>query len=530
MQNEIMRVFGDLVEVVGSTLGPDGKNVLLVNAEKSGVTKDGVTVARRMHYTALKEDEVLEVERLNAITKIIVEMSRKTDLTVGDGTTSTIVFAGNLYQRLSSLALQGHNVNDLLDGVKAAVSSVKSIVPKHAYIVKGIKEIERLAYLSSNNDVECAQILTDTFQSIGKSGAIMFNKSDMPKKTEVKIKTGFNFPAGYLAKAFINYAEKKTAEYNKPLFLVTDFTFTQAKELLQVLTVTELSKRPVIIVCEGMDGEAISYIVEGHNKGVFQVAVIQAPFKGPRRQAFFEDLCAFTNSTFISKRENVQFPLVRLEDFGSADGIEVGHRGTMIVGSSAPQEKIDAHVTELTQALKECSDDLELEDLHARLIRFKSGAAEVYIGGATESEVRERRYRLEDALRACNNAFLNGYVAGGGTIYLQIAKELKRRRREVEKSTVFLMGYDAVIDSLDCIIDTLIKNSNISYDRYKVKDIKETVKKKLDKNVGFDFKAKKYREFLNPEVLIIEPAGIAVEVLENSFSIISLLINTKYSV
>lgn len=534
MQEEILNIVNDLVEVVGSTLGPDGKNVLVLQKDvvKSFITKDGVTVAKNFHYTALEEKEILDVARKNAILKIIVEMSRKTDFSVGDGTTSTIVFAGSLYNKLCQLKHENpdYNLVDMLDGAKCALKESKRAA-KHARQVRTIEEIGRLAYISSNNDQECADILTSTFNSIGKSGTIMFNKNNSPKKTEINIKTGFYFPAGYVGKAFINYPEKRTSEHSNPHFLITDIPITQANQVLQALALVENSKRPLIIVCDVIDGEAIAFLAEGNIKNKFSVAVVRAPYYGGDKESLLEDLALFTNGKFISQKENTAIPILALEDLGSADAIEIGLKSTVILGAKGNKEKIKDHVDYLTKCLRESADDVEIESIQQRIVRFGSGAAEVVIGGATESEVIEKRYRLEDALKACNNAFQKGYVAGGGLVFLHMAKHLRDMRGEQEQTKAFLAGYDAVVDNMKSILERLIENSAISLERYGLDEgIVEHIEKTLEDDIGFDFKNKIYRRFLDPEVLIIEPAGIAEVVTENAASIVTLLLNTKHFV
>lgn len=533
MQDKINKIFEELVEVVGSTMGPDGKNVLVLEKDvvKSYLTKDGVTVAKNFHYTPLVESEILEMAEKNAILKIIVEMARKTDLSVGDGTTSTIVFAGSLYNLLVGLCREDLNLVDVLDGAKAALKLAKAAIPKHAKVVRTIEEIGRIAYVSSNNDQECADILTSTFNAIGKSGTIMFSKNNSPKKTEINIKTGFHFPAGYVGRGFINYPEKKTCEFQNPYYMITDYPITQANQVLQALALVEASKRPLVIVCDLIDGEAIAFLVEGNIKNKFQVAVIQAPYYGNDKVNFFEDFALFVDGKYISQREHTAIPVLKLDELGESDAIEIGHKGTVVLGSTGIKEKIKAHVDYLKKTIVESSDDVEIESIHQRIIRFGSGAAEIQIGGSTETEVKERRDRLQDALRACNNSFMEGYVAGGGLIFLHCAKYLKEMREEQKLTPGELVGYDAVLITMDCILRRLIKNSNINLDRYGMKqDIKDHIVDNLDNDVGFDFKNKEFKNFLNPEVLIIEPAGIAREILENSASIVGLLLNTKYSV
>jgi chaperonin GroEL len=312
--------------------------------------------------------------------------------------------------------------------------------------------------------------------------------------------------------------------------MITDYPITSAHQVLQALALVENSKRPLVIVCDLIDGEAIAFLAEGNIKNKFQVAVIQAPYYGADKENFFEDLALFINGKFISQRENTAIPTLKLEDLGQSDAIEIGYKGTVILGSKGLKDKIKAHTDHLRKSLIESTDDVEIEAIQQRIIRFGSGAAEILIGGSTESEVMERRYRLEDALRACNNSFLEGYVPGGGLIYLHVAKALQDEFDELKESYGFKVGYTAVIKSLDCIIDTLIKNSSITLERYNIQDIKSTVKSTLMDNIGFDFKNREFRPFMDKEVLIIEPAGIAREILENASSIVSLLINTKYSV
>ncbi|MCX8008362.1 MAG: hypothetical protein N3A54_01520 [Patescibacteria group bacterium] len=519
------KVVEDITNLVSKTLGPDG-NYILIQGNESFVTKDGVTVAKNFRYIEEMGYTKEEVRLLNNIASIFVEMSRKTDFSVGDGTTSTIVFAGNLYKRLALLKKQGYNVRDLLDGVRYGVRNSKKYISKNSYSVKDSNQIERIAFLSANNDTESAELLRLVFDKIGKNGMVTFNKSNAPKMSEVKFSKGFRFPSGYAHKTFINTQSKKTVEYDNPYVLVTDFSFTRGNEFLQLFHLLEGKKRPLIILCEKISGEALAFLAESNRNNVISVLPIQSPFRGVEREEFLEDVALFTGAKMISAKENIAFPVVKLADFGEMDSVECGIRSTVFVGSKGDKEKIKEHVEELKKRIQDCPDDAAIENLYMRIARLTSGAAEIIVGGNTESEVLERRYRLEDALKAVNNSFVYGYVPGGGLIYLHIKRGLKKEKKELENSLGLLKGFEAYCSTLDSIIETLICNSNLSFERYKVKDIKEKIEKGLSKNIGFDFKEKVFCNFLDNENLIIEPAGISQEVIENSLSIVSLLINT----
>lgn len=515
-----------LSDVIATTLGPDGHTVLIIDGDKPFLTKDGVTVAKNFVFNSSEVASEEDRRVLNSIVKLVVEMSRKTDFSVGDGTTSTLIFAGELYKRLYELKQKGYNLRDLIDGVRFAVNSSKAGIAKCTYPVKTMDEIERIAFLSANNDEDVALLLREIFENIGKTGVITFNKSDAPKSTEVRYSRGFRFPAGYASKLFVNNFTKKTVEFENPFYLVTDFEFAKPQELLQVVNLIESEKRPLVIICERVSRDVLLMLADMREKGVLQSVVIQAPYQGIAKTDFYEDVCVFTGASFVTVKEHYTFPLVHKEQLGQSVSMEAGPRGSVLVGSPVGKEIIKKHVEDLQELLKATADDVQIEMIYNRISRFSAGAAEVIIGGSTESEVRERRYRLEDALRACNNAFVFGYVPGGGLVYLHIQKHLKGLRKQLLSNEAMLRGFDAFCDSLECILDILIRNSDISYERFHVKNIKDHVKKKFVKNIGFDFKKKEFRDFLGEEK-IIEPAGIAQEVVDNSFSIVSLLINTK---
>lgn len=520
----IERAILDVTSLVSKTLGPDGGYILISPPDgRSFVTKDGVTVAKSFRYKAGEEFSEEEAHLLNSIVSIFIEMSRKTDFAVGDGTTSTIVFAGKLFQRLNELKKRGINVRDMLDGVRFAGAMSKQYISKNAYPVKNMEQVEKISYLSANNDDESALLLREIFERIGRGGMITFNKNNAPKDTEVKFAQGFRVPGGYAHRSFVNVPSKKTVEYDNPLILVTDFMFSKANELLQLLSLLDGSKRPLVIVCDKIYGEALAYLSEYNRKGALSVVPIIAPYRGVEKEEFFDDLCLFSGAKFISCKENVAFPVVSMEQLGSTSSVEIGAKYSVFIGTKTKKEILQEHVDLLKKQLVDCADDLVIESIYMRIARFTSNAAEIIVGGNTEAEVLERRYRLEDALKACNNAFVYGFVAGGGLIYLHIKKGLLTKVKDARASEGMEKGFLSFCDTLDCILDQLVANSNIS----KVKNIRERVWSKLDKDIGFDFKSKQFVPFLDQENLIIEPAGIAQEVIDNSVSIVSLLLNTQ---
>lgn len=540
---KIAHVFEYVEDRVGSTLGPDGKNVLIRLPEgKSFVTKDGVTVIKSIAFPPEMAEE-------NAIVNIIADMSRRTDSVVGDGTTSTIVYANTLFQTLLQYKRNGMKTAHLLAGAKRATQEAVKTLLKYAHTVSSIDEIERIAYISSNGDKQIAGILAQAFEEIGKNGSIVFNESNAPKPFKIKIKNGFSFNSKLITRHFIN-SERKTSEIINPYVLVTDYGITNLEPLLPVFEkVSNDGSRPLLIVCDYIDGSALQGIIQSSmQKNALRVFVMTTTeYFGDEKIALLEDIALFTGAKMVNKRTSDDIMEWGLQDLGTAERAEISTTSSLIMGGAGEQKSIEEHVEFLKDQLSNIEEDEEIKKYNRRILRFGSGVAEIFIGGSTESEVREKRFRIDDALQAVNSALVKGFVAGGGTTYVSLSadleKTLKAERKIMTDSEYF--GYKAVVSSLFAVLNRLLSNaemdssvagngdnfstlSEINGDRVRTKIIMGG-----KSGVGFDFRTRKFAKFVdkdNPSNSVIEPALIVENVLSNALSIVTLLLNTERTI
>jgi chaperonin GroEL len=536
---KIASVFSLVEDHVGSTLGPDGKNVLIkLSGDRSFVTKDGVTVIKSLTFPPDMAEE-------NAIVNIIADMSRRTDAVVGDGTTSTVVYANSLFQILLKHKKLGLRTAGLLSGAKRATQDAIRILARYAHTINSIKEIERIAYISSNGDKQISGILAQAFEEIGKEGSIILNESNAPKPFKIKVKNGFSMNSGLLTRYFINN-EKKTCEVSNPYVLVTDYGITNIEPLLSIMGKVAEEGRPLVIVCDYVDGSALQAIVENSTKkNMIRVYVMTTTeYFGPNKKAVLEDVALFTGAKFVTKALGHDVQDLLIGDLGTAEKVEISMKSSIIVGGKGDQDEITKHVEFLKEQLDLIEEPSEVAEMNKRVLRFGSGVAEIFIGGSTEAEVKEKRYRIDDALMAINSALVQGFVAGGGTTFISLSCELEKLVKSEKKkmSDEEYFGYKSVIISLHSILNRLLKNSEMdssdagigekfsSLSEISGERIREKIIKSGKSGIGFNFRTRKFAKFVdkeNPANSVIEPAMIVENVLSNSLSIVTLLLNTE---
>lgn len=541
--DKIATVFSYVEDHVGSTLGPDGKNVLIQRNTDRGVeqfiTKDGVTVIKNISFPPQMAEE-------NAIVKIISDMSRRTDSVVGDGTTSTVVYANSLFQSLYRYKRLGLRTAPLLVGAKKATNEAVRILARYAHTVNKIEEIERIAYISSNGDKQISGILSTAFEEIGQSGSVVLNESNAPKPFKITVKNGLTLNSGLITRYFINNEHKKTCDIHSPLVLVTDYGITNLEPLLPVFDIAAKEERPLLIVCDFIDGNALQGVIKAMSrKDAVRVYVLTtSEYFGLKKKYLLEDVALFTGARLISKGTNDDVQDVKLADLGRVDRVEIAQKNSVIVGGAGSKEEIQKHVDFLKDQLGVTESEEEIAELNRRVLRFGSGVAEIFVGGSTEAEVREKRFRIDDALMAINSALLHGFVAGGGTTFIamsgEMEKMLKKERGNMSDEEFF--GYKAVLVSMHSILNRLLKNSEMDSNVSGIgarfsnlseiggERIREKILKSGKSGVGFNFRTKKFAKFIddnNPANCVIEPALIIENVLSNALSIVTLLLNTE---
>jgi chaperonin GroEL len=518
IQNTIDSVFKDLHDHVAMSLGPEG-HTTIINQDKGRqpiVTKDGVTIAK--HYKA--DSKIGEV-----VANIVKEMCQSTDQRVGDGTTSTIIFAHSLYVQLRRALGLGCNYNSIVEGMSAAINDITDLVIEYATDVKNAHELKNVAYVSANNDQVLADLIYEALDKSGKNGAIITSKS-IAGKTRVEVREGFTAEGGYLSKAFINDDINRTVKYENPRIIVTNHILRDFKEDIEpFLRMHNSDGVPMVIYAESIEESALAGLIFAASQKDIKVCPMNAPFYGRAKDGFLEDVAAFSGATMLIKEDGQKISAkFTMAMTGRAKYFEAKHNESLLVGGSADPIKMQSHINFLCQ-----QRDLSIEEIDAfeifnsRISRLGSSSATIYIGGHTEAEVVEKRYRIEDALRAIHAATQQGIVPGGGVIGLRIAERLAEKHSELSTSNPsYYSGYHSTVESLKSIFHQLLVSGRLEEKEFK---IATKIVENENPNYGYNLLTKVYCDL--KEAGIIEPAVTLISVINNSTSIVKLLLNSS---
>ena len=404
-----------IADAVKVTLGPKGRNVIL--DKKFGaptVTKDGVTVAKEIE---LKDP----VENMGA--QLVKEVASKTADDAGDGTTTATVLTQSIFAHGIKNVAAGANPMDLKRGIDKAVRLVVENLQKQSKPIKDSNEITQVASISANNDVEIGEMIAEAMEKVGKDGVITVEEA---KGTETDVKTveGMEFDRGYLSPYFVTNTEKMEAELESPYVLIYDKKISSMKELLPVLESTAQTGKPLVIISEDVDGEALATLVVNKIRGSLKVAAVKAPGFGDRRKAMLEDIAILTGGTVISEERGFKLENATLEDLGTAEKINIDKDNTIIVNGNGKKKDIEARINQIKAQIETTTSDYDKEKLQERLAKLSGGVAILYIGAATEIEMKEKKDRVDDALHATRAAVQEGIVAGGGIALIRAIKAL----------------------------------------------------------------------------------------------------------
>ena len=406
-----------LADAVKVTLGPKGRNVII--DKKFGaptVTKDGVSLA--------KEIELSEpIENMGA--QLVKEVASKTADDAGDGTTTATVLAQAIYGAGIKNVAAGANPMDLKRGIDKAVAAVVADLKAQSKPIKESKEIEQVGTISANNDNEIGKMISDAMDKVGKDGVITVEEA-RGTETEVKTVEGMQFDRGYLSPYFVTNTEKMEVEMENPYILIYDKKISSMKELLPILEPVAQSGKPLIIIAEDVDGEALATLVVNKIRGSLKIAAVKAPGFGDRRKAMLEDIAVLTGGTVISEERGYKLENATLEYLGTADKVNIDKDNTTIVDGAGEKANIDARVKEIQTQIENTTSDYDKEKLQERLAKLSGGVAILYIGAATEVEMKEKKDRVDDALHATRAAVQEGVVAGGGVALIRAGAALDK--------------------------------------------------------------------------------------------------------
>ena len=497
-----------LADAVKVTLGPKGRNVII--DKKFGaptVTKDGVSVA--------KEIELSEpIENMGA--QLVKEVASKTADDAGDGTTTATVLAQAIYGAGIKNVAAGANPMDLKRGIDKAVAAVVADLKAQSKPIKESKEIEQVGTISANNDNEIGKMISDAMDKVGKDGVITVEEA-RGTETEVKTVEGMQFDRGYLSPYFVTNTEKMEVEMENPYILIYDKKISSMKELLPILEPVAQSGKPLIIIAEDVDGEALATLVVNKIRGSLKIAAVKAPGFGDRRKAMLEDIAVLTGGTVISEERGYKLENATLEYLGTADKVNIDKDNTTIVDGAGEKANIDARVKEIQTQIENTTSDYDKEKLQERLAKLSGGVAILYIGAATEVEMKEKKDRVDDALHATKAAIEEGIIPGGGTalLYASSGLEVNSTGAAIVKQAcakpfnqiLVNAGHEEVTATI--IADGMINSGNDGWLGYNIKT-EETVDMK--------------------EEGIIDPTKVARTALQNAASVAGTVLLTECTV
>ncbi len=502
----ILRGVNQLADAVKITLGPKGRNVVLDKKFGSPViTKDGVTVAKEIE---LKEG----VENMGA--QMVREVASKTSDVAGDGTTTATVLAQAIFREGVKNVAAGSNPMALKRGIEKAVEIAVDELKKLSKPVKG-EMIAQVGTVSANNDKTIGNIIAEAMKKVGKDGVITVEEAKSIE-TSLEVVEGMQFDRGYLSPYFVTDPERMEAELTDAFILLNEKKISSMKDLLPVLEQIAKSGRPLLIIAEDVEGEALATLVVNKLRGTLAVAAVKAPGFGDRRKAMLEDIGILTGGKVISEDLGIKLENVRLEDLGRAKKITIDKDNTTIIEGSGKQSEIEGRVKQLRVQIEETTSDYDREKLQERLAKLVGGVAVIKVGAATETELKEKKARVEDAMHATRAAVEEGIVPGGGVALLRTVTALDKQKLEGDEQ----IGVNIVRRALEEPLRQIVANAG-----HEGAVVADKVFQSKDVNFGFNAETDQYEDLVSAGV--IDPTKVTRTALQNAASIAALLLTTE---
>ena len=504
----MMRGVNILADTVKVTLGPKGRNVVIDKSYGAPrITKDGVSVAKEID---------LEDKFENMGAQMVKEVASKTNEEAGDGTTTATILAQAIVREGVKYVTAGMNPMDVKRGIDAAVENVKENLIASAKKVKDSDEIAQIGTISSNGDKEIGSMIAKAMQKVGNEGVITVEEAK-GIETELDVVEGMQFDRGYLSPYFITNSDKMTAELENPYILLHESKLTNLQPMVPLLEAVVQSGRPLMIISEDVEGEALATLVVNKLRGGLKVVAVKAPGFGDRRKSMLEDIAILTGGQVISQDLGIKLENVKLEDLGSCKKIKVDKDNSTIVSGSGKKSDIAARCDSIKKQVEETTSDYDKEKLQERLAKLAGGVAVIKVGGATEVEVKERKDRVEDALNATRAAVEEGIVTGGGCALLYAAQNLDKVKAKGEDQKA---GVEIVRKALEAPIRQITKNAGV--------DGSVIVGKLLEqkkRSYGYDAQNEEYCDMFSKG--IIDPVKVVRTALQDAASIAGLLVTTE---
>jgi len=503
---KILSGVNQLTDAVKATLGPKGRNVVI--DKKFGaptITKDGVTVAKEVE---LKDP----FENMGA--QLVKEVASKTSDVAGDGTTTATVLAQAIYREGSKNVTAGANAMDLKRGIDKAVLVVMEELKKMSKPTQDKKEIAQVGTISANNDPAIGDLIAEAMDKVGKDGVITVEEAKS-MTTSLDVVEGMQFDRGYISAYFVTDAERMECVLEDALILIHEKKISNMKDLLPILEQMAKSGRPFIIIAEDIEGEALATLVVNKLRGTLNGCAVKAPGYGDRRKAMLEDLAILTGGQVISEDLGLKLENVKLSDLGTAKKIHVDKDNTTIIEGAGAADRIQGRVKQIKTQIEETTSDYDREKLQERLAKLVGGVAVIKVGAATETEMKEKKARVEDALHATRAAVEEGIVPGGGVALLRCVKPLDKLKLDHDQQ----IGVNIVKRALEEPIRQIINNAGLegSVVVQKVRGMKPTE--------GFDAASEEYVDMMKAG--IIDPTKVTRTALQNAASVASLMLTTE---
>ena len=497
-----------LADAVKITLGPKGRNVVLDKGYGiPTITNDGVTIAKEIE---LKDP----IENLGA--QIVKEVATKSNDVAGDGTTTATVLAQALIKEGLKMVASGANPVFIRKGMEKASKKVIEELVKRAKKIESNSEIAQVGAISAS-DREIGELIAQAMAKVGESGVITVEEAKS-LDTTLEVVEGMQFDNGYLSPYMVSDSERMVVELDNPFVLITDKKISSMKELLPILEKTVEMGRPMLIIAEDVEGEALATLVVNKLRGTLNIAAVKAPAFGDRRKAMLEDIAILTGGEVISEEKGIKLETADINFLGQAKKVRITKDNTVIVDGLGAKENIAARVGQIKNAIEETTSDYDREKLQERLAKLSGGVAVIKVGAATETEMKEKKLRIEDALNATKAAVEEGIVPGGGTILVQIAKAIEDFKLEGEEG----LGVDIVKKALYAPMRQIALNAGLD-----AGVVIEKVKNS-EEGIGFDAAKEEYVDMVKAG--IIDPTKVTRSAIQNAISVSSVLLTTEVAV
>jgi chaperonin GroEL len=498
-----------LTDAVKVTLGPKGRNVILEKTFGAPtITKDGVTVAKEIE---------LEDKFENMGAQMVKEVASKTSDVAGDGTTTATVLAQAIFFQGSKLVAAGHNPMGLKRGIDKAVAIVVAELEKMSKPTKDQKEISQVGKISANNDETIGNIIAEAMNKVGKEGVITVEEAKA-METTLEVVEGMQFDRGYISPYFVTDPERMEVVLEDPYFLIHEKKISNMKDLLPLLEQIAKMGRPLMIIAEDVEGEALATLVVNRLRGTLKVCAVKAPGFGDRRKAMMEDLAILTGGQVVAEDLGIKLENVSVNDLGTAKTVRIDKDNTTVVDGGGSRKELEARVKQIRAQIEETTSDWDREKLQERLAKLIGGVAVINVGAATETEMKERKARVEDALNATRAAVEEGIVPGGGVALLRCISALEKVKLDGEEQ----LGVNVLKRALEEPIRQIANNAG-----HEGSVVVEWVKNEKGA-LGFNAETEKYEDLTKAGV--IDPTKVVRFALQNAASVASLLLTTEATV